>query len=804
MSFNPNTTGTVGNEWRAYKKGSVVLTSSSLAAAALVASTATETIDSLMMPFTQSGAASSYGKLWAEVYNANDLGTLNEAVTEYTFVPNEDESIANIFESPSWSGPFNANGTVYTFVDDTVDESSDYLMMPNGATCRFDFNTAALAAGRVLYVTVEVRAFGYWGSSGLGLYCDLYNNTTFVARLGTIQPPTDSDDTHKNFQNFQLGPFYVNPLTEEPWLRSDITSFDSGTNLMIQLYSRGNNTAVAAVRLKVGMITEKRLALGGNTKATTPPTGTQTNNVCSLKTPAGVDNWAKTTSNSYLIVVRRLDDPQGAVAAMTTTIPYIDSGATNPHTQGTAYGITIDASGKLLTNTGAMTRAHPLLMATTGGALSADSQVYHTLLSGKVYSGVTSTQRVSNAASTTYGTIRAIVGVIGSPSAQLTAKIKRNSDNTQFGGDAPLTVAALSSQTWLGVADGITWYDCTLTLASNATLVSGTQYYIEFSSTTASGLAWYLRGLEYTETHAFTTDQSYGGSIDSATLEGVAYAQGDLAATTSTVATIPSAPPAPPGTPGSLSVYVVSYTLPDPGEPICDPGSHQVVRIAWGATSEGVLFDYYGIERSEDGGTTWTLIKRVQTESILTFDDVEAKRGVTLKYRIRVVRTTGQFGSYLTQSGTSICNANTSAVIFCTNQYPLLTTGYIRLGAEHEYIFLGDSEVSVVQMHGRDYQTVFRPTEDRGVKFDIPVLLFTKGEASTGLELPVGGKGIGAFDGLRAIVESDAPYTCVHTPDGERVFASLRLPSGRRSEPASFYAATITAIQVSATPSVVD
>lgn len=170
MSFNPNTTGTVGNEWRAYKKGSVVLTSSSLAAAALIASTATETIDSLMMPFTQSGAASSYGKLWAEVYNANDLGTLNEAVTEYTFVPNEDESIANIFESPSWSGPFNANGTVYTFVDDTVDESSDYLMMPNGATCRFDFNTAALAAGRVLYVTVEVRAFGYWGSSGLGLY----------------------------------------------------------------------------------------------------------------------------------------------------------------------------------------------------------------------------------------------------------------------------------------------------------------------------------------------------------------------------------------------------------------------------------------------------------------------------------------------------------------------------------------------------------------------------------------------------------------------------------------------------------
>jgi hypothetical protein len=438
--------------------------------------------------------------------------------------------------------------------------------------------------------------------------------------------------------------------------------------------------------------------------------------------------------------------------------------------------------------------------------LSADSQVYHTLEGGTVYSGMDSEQRMSNAASTTYGTARFIVGLATGqhPSASLLVKIKRHSDNLQMGGTGTLTEANLSTATFLGAADGVTWYDATVTLASVATLVSGTQYYLELSSAAASTAPWHTRGLIYTETHAFTTDQSYGGSVDSLILGGTTYAQGDLTATISTAAAEPPAPPAPVGTPGTLSVYVVSYTLPDPGDPICDPGTHQVVRLLWGATSEGVLFDYYGIERSEDGGTTWTLIKRVQTESIVTFDDVEAKRGVTLKYRVRVVRTTGQVGAYLTQSSTSICNVNRSAVVFCTNAYPLLTCGYIRLGREHEYIFLGNAEVSVVQMHERDFQVVFRSTEDRGVMFDIPVLIFTKGEDSVGNEVPPSGKGAAAFDAVRAIVESDAPYVCVHTPDGERFFAALRLPSGRRAEPASFYTTTITAIQVADEPSVVD
>lgn len=807
MSFNPNSTATVGNEWRAYKKGTTSLNSSALAAAAYLNSSATETIDSVILPYNATGASTSYGKLWVEIYNAADLGTLNETATVYTFVPNEDEAISNIFTSPSWGGPNNSPGTLYQYVDDTVDESTDYLMYPNGATTRFDFNTAALAAGRVLSVSVEVRAFGYWGSTGLGLWCDLYSNTSFVTRLGTIQPPTDSDDTHKNFQNYTLGPFYVNPLTEEPWTRADIISFDSSTGLMIQLYSRGNNNAVAAVRLKVSMITEKRLAVGANTKTTTPASDIQTANVHTLKTPAGVDNWSKSSGTDYVVVLRRLDDASGSTTAQSFTVPWIDAGVDNPHNQGHSYPITTDASGRLITTPGIETKAYPILMARTDSALSVDSQVYHTLMSGKVSSGVESEQRISNHASTTYGTVRAVIGIIGNPTADLLVKIKRNSDNVQMGGTGTLTVANLSTATWLGVADAITWYDVTITLASNATLVAATQYYIEFSSLTSSANGWYLRGLVYTESHAFTGDQSYGGSTDSLILEGTTYAQGDLAATTSTSASVPDPPPppgSPPGTPGNLTVSVVSYTLPDAGDPTCDPGTHKVARLSWGTTAEGVLFDYYAIERSEDNGTSWTLIKRVQTESILTFDDVEALRGATLKYRIRVVRTTGQVGSYLTQTGTTTLPINAAAVIFCTNAYPTLTCGYIRLGATYDYTFLSDNEVSVVQMHERDYQVVFRPTEDRGIMTQIPVLIFTKGEASYGGETPPRGRGARAFDDVRAIADSDAPYVCVHTPDGERLFAGLRLPSGSRMEPAAYYSTVITAIQVADSPSVVD
>jgi hypothetical protein len=195
----------------------------------------------------------------------------------------------------------------------------------------------------------------------------------------------------------------------------------------------------------------------------------------------------------------------------------------------------------------------------------------------------------------------------------------------------------------------------------------------------------------------------------------------------------------------------------------------------------------------------------VQSESIASFDDVEAGRDMPLKYRIRVVRASGQVGGYSTQGNVIVATKNTTAVIFCTNANPTLTCGYIQLGADQEYVFLGDQEVSVVQMHGRDYQVVFRPLEDRGVMLTIPVLVFTKGFESRGDEVPPRGTGVRAFDTVRAIVDDPtAPYVCVHTPDGERIFAGLRLPSGRRSEPSSFYVATITAIQVADVPSVVD
>lgn len=809
MSFNPNATATIGNEWRAYKKGTAALISAAQAHAVYVNSSATETIDSLLLPYSQSGSASSYGKLWAEVYNAADLGTIDETPTVYTFTPNEDVSVSNIFYNngaSAWNGPVNNGASnVDQYIDDTTDESSDYLHWPNGATLRMAFNTAALAAGRVLSVSFEVRAFGYWGSSP-GLWVDLYNGSSFVKRLGTLTATADSDDTNKNFQNYTFGPFYVNPLTEEPWTRTDIINMDTGTNLLLQLYSTGNNSAVAAVRMKVSMITEKRLAVGANTKATTPPSGVQTTNVHSLKTPAGVDNWAKSSGTDYLVVVRRLDDPQGSLPSMTTTFNTIEATAANPHDQGHVYDVTVEASGKLTVNTGITVKASGLLMATSGGALSADSQVYHDLLSGAVYGAVESEQRLSNAASTTYGTVRAIVGVpTSNPAGSLLLKIKRNSDNTQMGGTGTLTVADLASQTFLGISDNITWYDVTVALASNATLVSGTQYYIEVSSpSSAVGAPWYVRGLDYTESHSFTTDQSYGGSTDSMILAGTAYAQGDLLVTAQTTASEPAAPPAPPGTPGSMTVNVVSYALPDAGDPTCDPGSTRVPRLVWGTTSEGVLFDYYGIERSEDGGTTWVLVKRVQTESINTWDDVEAKRGVALKYRIRVVRTTGQVGAYLTQSNTVVAQINTTSVIFCTNDDATLLCGYVRLGGEFDYNFLSDNEVSLVAMHERPKQVMFRPTEDRGVSFPIPVLIFTRGNDSNGTETPPDGPGVQAFDALRAIVESDAPYVCLHTPDGERFFCGLRLPSGRRIESAGFYAVTITAFEVASEPAVVD
>lgn len=773
------------------------------------------------MPYTTTGANPSYLRLWAEVYNATDLG-VNETPVVTTLVPNEDIALSQVMYSSvagPESGPTSSTATnLDQYVDDTTDElisSYDYISLATGSYARFAFNGSTLPAGRVLSVTVEVRyqnegaAAGSQGGGGLTpLSVQMYNGTSFVATLGTITPSATNQNPY--MANATVGPFYTNPLTNEPWMRDDIVNMDTGSNLLIQLTGASglmglNNTKIAALRVKVSMITEKRVAVGANGYSTAVFASTLIytgpGSFCSLKTPSGTDNWAKAASTDYIVVIRRILNEWAGMAFQTPRFRYV--GVTCPHDQGTRVFMSVDSLTGRITSTASVVDSNTwgLLLARSDSALSVDSQVYH-IGSSPEQGPTASKQFMSNAASTNYLIVRALVGIhttvingLTAPNQPLLFKVKRASDNVQMGGTATLNAADIGQHVFLGYSgDPLkAWYDVQLALSSAATLVSGTQYYVEFSSTAASPY-WVLKRLDYTETHSYTGDQSYGGSVDYGDWLASGPVQQDFVVTLTT---------APPTAPATITVTKTALSLPDPGDPSCTVGTHEYAHVVWAPTADGE-FDRYELQRSEDGGTTWQLIARITPEATVSFDDHEAARGVALQYRIRMVRGNGNATAWRTQSGTITLAYNSGAIIFATNTDTALTVGYLTLGTVHDYRFLSDAEVSIVQMHERDYQTQFRPLEDRGVGYSWSLLIHSRSDDDR-TSVPAGGVGAAAFDPLRAVVEApDATYTTIFTPDGVRLFGAVRLPTGRRYQPAEHYTAPVSIVEVAATPAVVD
>lgn len=801
VRFNPGAISTVGNEWRAHIFGADRVEP----VAALLRSTVSETIDSILMPYIPVGPSSSYGRMWCEVYDAGGLGLADTSAT-YSFLPNEDIAVSDMYYKPiggAETGPINnLASNLDQYINDLAEggnppdsASVDYLGV-NGYA-RFAFDTAALPAGRVLFVTFNVGyAQGVTGTTNGTFALDLYNGTGLVTRMTTgYAGPVNTLGWTPRF-SASSATLYVNPLTGLPWTRADILAMDSGSNLMVQLTALTGRACVLYLYITVTMTTERRLAMGANTLVTSLVGGENTSNYCVLKTPAGADNWAKAASTNYLVVMRRLTDPANVLPPQTQYFSRIDSGKVNPDNQGHAYAVALDGYGQLRSAVGPETSAYGVIVARTDGNLSIDSQPYYRLKPTRLYGGLVSYQRISSHGSTAYKTFNAVIGRSAgvAPNANLTFRVKRVSDNVAMGGTATLTPAQLLEHPLLATFGAYQWYDVQIDLSSNATLVSGTQYYIEVVSDAAFDTPWWASALDETHAYTFGLDQSYGSTTDYALVEGVVQSQMDLALTL----TVP-----PPAGPASITPTVVSYTLQDNGGAECDAGVHQATRVAWAATTEGVLFAHYEIQRSEDGGTTWATIKRVMTEATVTFDDVTAKRGVTLKYRVRTIRTTGLASAWRTQSTTTTLTVNTEAVIFATNDNPSLTAGYVWLNPRHRYEFPGDREVDVLQLHARDFSVVYRGTENRGTLFSFDLLIYVRDAETDCGGLPPSGKGDDAFDALRAIAETNSTLA-VFTPFGRRIFGAVRVPAGDLDAESAFYATTVGIIETSSQDAISD
>ncbi|MBP6728232.1 MAG: hypothetical protein KA129_01315 [Microthrixaceae bacterium] len=760
MTYNANVPGTIGNEWAPSTEGVTPLTTPTTVAAWRVASSVTETISTIYVPHTWTGPSSGYGKLVVDVYDLSDTGA-GTALTSTSYQPNEDDAEFNVYApNPTWTSV--SVGSTYTKVDEVTATDSDYLAFPNTAYARMAFNTSGFT-GQPVSVTFKVRAFGYYGTTG-NVEVALYNNTTWVATLGSLRPPAGGDDSRLNFVTYEFGPFTTNPLTGVAWAAADITGFDTGSNLMLNFYAYSGNVAISWVSMVVQSGTDKRVATGSTATQTSLPSGVQTNLPVTLAA-----NWSKVSGTDYLIVARRLDDPAGLAATMVPQPMYLGTDAC-PHVHGQSYSATVESSG-LLASSGSVdtSKTYGFWLGTSGGAISANSQPYYDIdavlctTANNIYQDLVGATNVP-----AYKVVTATIAVDATamPTSSLTVVVKRTSDNVQMGGSATLAVADLTNPeiaTLIGTrtlaGESLTLYRVRLPLSSSATLAAATEYYTSWTSSTPVATPWYFPWLVGTAAHSLTGDATYGGT-------GVVGWNGGVSSETSThMQTFASVPAA------ATSITVTNTATTINGVSI------DYAAISWvSGASLTTAFSRWEVERSEDAGTTWTQIATIATEATVSFADYEGKRANANKYRVRVVRTDAAKSDYTTQSGTVTPSASSSAkAIFTTNSDSALTVGYTPHGVEMLFEDLTAAETVFVRLHDRDYQASFRPLESRGIRWP-----FTA-QVHTSTSTPSAGAGVRAYDALRAIAtDPDAPYLCLHTADGERFFGALQVGQFRR------------------------
>lgn len=783
MGWNPSATATLGLEWMPYVESVVPLTTTTDCVAWLVDSTVTETIDEIYVPHTWTGPSSGYGKLIVDVYDLSDTGA-GDTPTTTRYSPNQDVSIGNLYApAPGSWGSTLSSGSGYTKIDDgSAHNDSDWLAFPGGSHLRMAFNTAGFT-GRPTSVTFDVRVFGYYGQNGK-LHVELYNGSTYVQRLGTITPPADGADWPSGFRTYRIGPFTTNPLTGLPWTTSDITSFDTASNLLVQLTGPVSSTAVSWLSMIVESGADKRVATASTAVQTSPPWGTQTGLVATF-----ASNWSKASGTDYLLVARRIDDPAGAAQALIPQPIYLDGSAAAPHGQGVLYSSTIESSG-LLSSIGTphATRTVGFWLGRTDNAMSADSQPFYDIGFTPVSTATAGTgpsQYFGGAAAVAYKKVRCVVAVDpdAMPDAGMTVQCYRLSDNVQFGGTATLTVADLTDPekaTLLGTLDGRSLYLATIDLNSSATLATATSYYLAWFSSAAAATPWYLVYLSAYATHALTGNATYEGTTYQAYIASTGVVSADIPATLSTA----------PSAPSSITVTKTTATI--------NGATVDYAAIEWvnGGTL-GAAFLRWDVDRSEDGGTTWSRIATISTEATVELDDYESARNVAVKYRVRQVRTDLASSDWTTQSGTITPASYPNAwAVFTTNAAPDLTVGYTPHGTDLIPEFLSADEVEFVPLHDEDYQASFAPLEERGVRMAFRLQIHTS--SST----PSGGHGVRVFDAIRAVARASGSL-CLHTADGERFFGTLQVHRGPRDFATGWYFAEVAFTQTTGSASVV-
>ena len=810
-NWNPHAQGTKGIEHLDVGYGHAVIDAAADAPALRWISAFTGTLNELEL---YAGSGASAGLLPTR-YNSLPRPLMVELVDQgseaWGALAYNDYSVTAVTGS---SGMYNENLT-QPVTTSRLNTSLDGLYIASsslGAYIEAQFNTGAFALDRHILavevqmrinVTAGVRRFDPSGSPWT------YNVPMLSA---TFQPAS-----------VRWGEAMVDGSASvwSQWTPQKIRDFASGGTRKVRITCvAGPGTwKIDRLYLRVFSIPERRRAVGFGS-----PSSSQAWTVFTMSTPNATGAPAIASTDDLTLIARRITDysidtPASAVQPWRFMRGLSLDGNWRQHSLPFNPTVSTGSNGKsgLMGAIGPEVDGIMAVRAKSGGTVVGDSMPYSLSRGAVCWGANTVSQKLTmTGGGTIYGQAYVVAGWVpnsGKPVAPLRAELYRVSDGVKILNAVEITaadvdrlpVAALVSNT----DDQGATYKRVQVRFPNSSALAAVQYELRFSSPDSTeDRPWMIAAL-IGEAH--TTDQTFGGSTDSAA--GSYLSSGSLLPLTSggvrssdILAQLVEVPAAVTGTGssvGSITANHVEICDPNSGCQGCAEDTMPFATVTWAPAPSGSPdVAGYQIDRLDDLSPDWERVAAVDGRLTARWDDQEPRIGVRTQYRIRVLRTDGVTGDWSDPISVTIPTGQV-ALAFSSNAaqgmgcvYPEVWEGQVN----RSWDFLEAADIDLVRIYGRNRQVAFRPLERRGDSFSRILLL----NALCTVTLP----SMATFSPLRDLAWAPIPYVCVRDGEGNRWFASLSVPGGsnRRADTGNttLWLAEIGITEVSDSPSVHD
>lgn len=815
MTWNPNTDCVLGIEWFPKIERTRKLDGRNIVAAGLVSSTSAETIEQIRL-----GTLDSYGDAGEqtgyelEIYEAGNLPSPG-ATSEVEFFPGNDVGNFQMFgwdssTSPSISPPTQTG--LWEFLDDT---SFSLATFPSGVTVH-DSNMIFPTFGRQ-----AAASFGLAGIAGiltgkLITYLDLKFWAASYTDLGAVSNASFRSFLGLDGQRFYgstetIGPsgaafvrrsefrWDANPSVGCSWKVPEIDDFDSSggsstVGIVIEPTGSSNNlAALLALKAVVGYqdVDDHREAYGC---LADPEENVRTGwTTFELFQPDGTPGWAKANATDYVFVIRRRTG-RGFLQVRS-----LEADKVPPHVwtpiEVALYNTTNRVFGYEESGVGV-----PSMLLETSSATSEDSLGYMSVDGDgggqislrewtKVNTAQSLIQELTPSVTDSFSWMRVLVRMEAYNTEEtLTLRVKRRSDDVQFGGDVTVTPSDLEPPKFGPGA----WQDIGDVINPAASLVSGTQYYVEATCPAAEGLGWEVQvvsslPLDWPQgaPPADVGDVLFGDGVDEVEIDSVEYS--------------------------TMTVCATLHTQEDPPANFSAAGQEltdciNFIRLSWDATNlvDCGGFLRYEIERFDTRDQVWQRIADITTQSVEEMDDHELRRNVDTTYRLRVVRADGAPSDWSTLSPIQ-ATMGCCGYIFTSNLIPDLSVWYDE-HVEGIRPFTPIEEVTVQRFSGRKFSVGFHSLDDGGWSLDTTLMI----AADNGIApvTPTTTPGLRAWDNILNMVRPSRgallPYVTLLNQDGDRLFATVQTSNAEREETGGIYRLDLTATQVTDVPYAID